>query len=65
MITIIVKGMMCKHCSMRVEKAIKSIEGVEDVSINLADGTVKISGNFDMDDIEDAVVNEGYEIAES
>lgn len=63
MTTITVKGMMCKHCSMRVEKAIKSIDGVEDVSINLADGTVKISGDFEMDKIEDAVINEGYEVA--
>jgi copper chaperone CopZ len=62
MTTIKVKGMMCQHCSRRVEEAIKSISGVEDVKLNLADGTVIISGDFDIDKVEDAIINEGYEM---
>ncbi len=57
-----VKGMMCNHCSMRVEKAIKSIDGVEKVSVNLNDGTVTIVGEFDLSEVEDAVIKEGYEV---
>jgi copper chaperone CopZ len=64
MTTIKVKGMMCQHCSRRVEEAIKSISGVEDVKLNLADGTVIISGDFDIDKVEDAIINEGYEMVQ-
>jgi len=49
---------------MRVEKAIKSIEGVKDVSINLEDGTVTISGDFDETKIEDVIFDEGYKIVD-
>ncbi|MFW5799670.1 MAG: heavy-metal-associated domain-containing protein [Spirochaetota bacterium] len=62
--TIKVEGMMCNHCAMRVEKAIKSIEGVKDVSINLEDGTVTISGDFDETKIEDVIFDEGYKIVD-
>ena len=27
-----IEGMMCGHCSMHVEKALKSVEGVTDVT---------------------------------
>lgn len=60
--TIRVKGMMCNHCAMKVEKAIKSINGVSDVKVKLEDGTVTISGDFEIEDIEDAILEEGYEV---
>jgi copper chaperone len=64
MTTIKVHGMMCHHCSRRVEEAIKSIKGVEEVKLNLEDGTVIISGDFDIDKVEDAIINEGYEMTQ-
>jgi copper chaperone len=64
MTTIKVQGMMCHHCSQRVEQAIKSIKGVDDVKLNLEDGTVIISGDFNIDEVEDAIINEGYEMTQ-
>ncbi|MFW6121065.1 MAG: heavy-metal-associated domain-containing protein [Petrotogales bacterium] len=37
-----INGMNCKHCKMRVEKALKSIPDVEKVVIDLKNGTANI-----------------------
>ena len=33
--TITINGMMCMHCANRVENALKKLQGVEKVTINL------------------------------
>lgn len=55
-----VEGMTCNHCVMNVEKAIRSVSGVENVEVNLASGLVKIDGNFSLQDVKTAVETIGY-----
>ncbi len=35
-----VKGMSCGHCAAAVTKALKSLPGISEVQVNLADGRV-------------------------
>ncbi|MFA5815563.1 MAG: permease [Bacteroidales bacterium] len=43
--TISVEGMTCNHCRSTVENSISAIEGVEEVTVDLQSGEVKIGGN--------------------
>lgn len=42
-----IEGMSCNHCKASVEKVLRSIEGVKDVSIDLVTGEALVSGTFD------------------
>jgi len=55
-----IEGMTCNHCVMNVEKAIRSVAGVENVEVNLSGGYAKIDGNFSVDDVKNAVEAIGY-----
>jgi uncharacterized membrane protein YraQ (UPF0718 family)/copper chaperone CopZ len=55
-----IEGMTCNHCVMNVEKAIRSVAGVENVEVNLSGGYAKIDGNFSVDDVKNAVETIGY-----
>ena len=60
-----VKGMTCNHCVMRVEKALKDIDEVEDVKIDLNTGDVTIqhtAGKGIKPALEKAVDNAGYSV---
>ena len=46
----IVDGMMCNHCKMTVEKALKSVEGVENAVVNLEEKTATIQLSADVTD---------------
>lgn len=37
-----VEGMSCNHCKMAVEKALKTIDGVQEAAVDLAAKTVSI-----------------------
>lgn len=59
-----IEGMMCTGCETRVQNALKTIDGVEEVKANHEDGSVKIKVN---DNVEFAVIKEkiediGYEV---
>lgn len=54
---IIIKGMSCKHCSSRVENALKSIPGV-DAKVDLENGTANI---FSDKEISKEVITEKIE----
>lgn len=58
-----IKGMSCASCALRVEEAIKSLDGVREVSVNLALETARISyddSRVKKGDIIAAVTNAGY-----
>ncbi len=62
--TYIVKGMTCNHCRANVEKVIRSVEGVEAVTVDLQSGKAEVTGDgLDDKAIEDAVESIGFEIA--
>lgn len=55
-----VEGMSCSHCVMNVEKAIRSVEGVEDVKVSLSENSAEIKGNYNLNKIKEAVDSIGY-----
>lgn len=58
----IVEGMHCSHCAANVEKAIRSVEGVENVSVILSEKQAVVSGNYDEKAVREAVESIGYKI---
>ena len=58
----IVEGMNCSHCAANVEKAIRSVEGVENVSVILSEKQAVVSGNYDENSVREAVESIGYKI---
>lgn len=55
-----VEGMTCNHCKTSVEKALKSVAGVENAEVNLQAGTAKVEGNVPVNKLIEAVQEEGY-----
>ncbi len=55
-----VTGMSCAACSARVEKAVSSVSGVEECSVNLLTNSMTVKGSASENDIIAAVVHAGY-----
>jgi copper chaperone len=63
--TLKIQGMTCNHCSMRVQKALKGVTGVQDALVDL--GKAQAAVTFDeakvnMDVLSTAVVDAGYKV---
>ena len=61
---ITVHGMMCKHCKATVEKICKSIPGVVDAVVDLAEKTVTVTGEFDLAALKQAIIAEDFEVVD-
>ena len=57
-----VTGMSCAACSARVEKAVKSVNGVTDCSVNLLTNSMVVQGSASYESIKEAVTKAGYGI---
>jgi|SRR5680860_653796 len=57
-----VEGMTCMHCKMSVEKAIKSVHGVKNVSVDLKRKEAVVSGIAKRDALVKAVEDAGYSV---
>ena len=55
-----VSGMSCAACVASVEKAIKTVDGVEEAWVNLADHSAVVTGDVDQQLVIDAIVDAGY-----
>lgn len=55
-----VTGMSCAACSSRVEKAVRSLSGVEDCSVSLLTNTLSVQGTVSDESIQEAVQKAGY-----
>lgn len=57
-----VKGMSCASCQIHVENAVKKLDGVQKVNVNLIQNNmyVEYDENVTVDDIEKAVKDAGY-----
>lgn len=57
-----ITGMTCAACSARVEKAAKSVAGVENVHVNLLTGTMTFQSNSDdaVAMVSNAIIKAGY-----
>lgn len=59
-----ITGMTCDHCVNAVTGALKSVPGVQDVVVSLADKAARVTGeNLDPAKLIEAVKEEGYEAA--
>jgi len=57
-----IKGMNCSHCATNAENAIRKLEGIESVSVDLASETATIVGTAMDEDIIAAVEAIGFQI---
>lgn len=64
--TMIIEGMMCAHCTGRVQKALEEIEGVESASMSLEEKSAEVMLTKDVSDdvLKAAVTEAGYEVVE-
>ena len=62
--TMKIEGMMCAHCTGRVEKALSAIDGVTAVEMSLEgkSATLTLSKDVDNQVLTDAVTEAGYEV---
>lgn len=60
----VVEGMMCNGCENRVQNALKTLEGVEEVVANHKTGTVSVTtkGEIDKNIIKEKLEDIGYEV---
>ena len=60
-----INGMSCNHCVMAVKKALLSIEGIEEVEVNLAEGKATINADEVSDKVmKEAIEDAGYEVTD-
>jgi copper chaperone len=64
MTTIKVKGMSCQHCVMAVTKALKEIDGIQDVTVDLEKGEAAFNEAtpLDKEQIKERIKKAGYEV---
>lgn len=65
-VQISIEGMTCGHCVMRVEKALKAVNGVSkvDVSLENKNAIVELFGSMDEKVLKEAVEDAGYDVTE-
>ena len=56
-----IKGMSCAACSARVEKAVKSLNGVSFCAVNLLTNSMEVETSLDDKEIISAVRKAGYD----
>ncbi|QEC46461.1 heavy-metal-associated domain-containing protein [Baekduia soli] len=58
-----VAGMTCEHCVLSVTEEVARVDGVDAVDAELADGSVRVTGEgFSDADVAAAVAAAGYEV---
>ena len=62
--TLSIEGMMCGHCQARVEKALKEVAGVTEVTVSLENKNAVVTGEASADVLKQAVVDAGYEVTD-
>ena len=56
-----VTGMNCTACSLKIEKVVSNLKGVDSCSVNFLSGTMMTDGKADPETIVAAVRNAGYD----
>lgn len=64
--TMMIEGMMCKHCEARVKKTLEAIEGVEEAVVSFEAGTaiLTLSKSVDNEILKSAVEAQDYPVLE-
>ena len=58
-----VSGMSCGHCVRAVTQAIQALDPVARVEVDLAAQLVRVESSLEVERIEAAIAEEGYEVA--
>ncbi|PEN33483.1 copper chaperone CopZ [Bacillus toyonensis] len=64
-LTLKVEGMSCEHCVNSIESSVKELNGVEQVKVQLAEGTVEVtidSSAITLKDIVAVIEDQGYDV---
>ena len=64
-VTLKVQGMTCGHCVSSVKGALESVDGISDVEVNLAEGTVHAKydeSKVNLDQMKSLIDDQGYEV---
>ncbi|MFD6507866.1 copper chaperone CopZ [Bacillus sp. NPDC060175] len=64
-LTLQVEGMSCGHCVNSIESNVKELNGVEQVKVQLAEGTVEVtidSSIITLKDIVSVIEDQGYDV---
>ena len=61
-----VEGMVCNGCENRVQNALKTIKGVENVIANHTNGTVTVTSNNEVEEntLKEKIEDIGFEVKE-
>ena len=59
-----IEGMMCAHCQAHVEKALKEVAGVTEVTVSLENKNAVVTGDASVEALKQAVVDAGYEVTD-
>ena len=57
-----VEGMNCPRCQARIEDALKIVEGVKSVKIDLKNKEVKVKGEVNSETLESIIIETGYKV---
>lgn len=59
-----IEGMSCGHCTARVEKSLREVAGVSNVTVSLNQKNAVVELNSDVTDakLKEAVEDAGYEV---
>ncbi|MBL8022111.1 MAG: heavy-metal-associated domain-containing protein [Leptospirales bacterium] len=56
-------GMTCRSCVAHVTKAVKSVDPLAGVTVDLSNQTIRVEGNGDAEAIRLAIEAEGYPVS--
>lgn len=64
--TLKIEGMMCMHCAAHVEEALRKLDGVKAVKVDLEgkSATVKVEKELSKEAYEKAITDAGYKFVE-
>ena len=61
--TMMVEGMTCGHCEKAVKEALKELQGVDNVEVDLTSGRVLVEGQeLEDNKLKEAVDEAGYQV---
>ena len=62
MVELDVEGMSCNHCVSKVTKAIRGIDALAKVDVDLGNKKVRVESQADLDELKGALTEAGYPV---
>lgn len=63
--TLKIEGMTCDHCKKAVDGALRNLQGVQEVKVDVAKGIAEVTYNnseVTVDSMKEAVEEQGYDV---